>query len=95
MKGGRAEIWAPTHWDLKKIDGLLVPPGKASVFWGIEALFRCHDILILDKSPIKWKQRRDMTIADDWDAKPQLKQTNIKWRQRPDMTIAVEWDGIY
>ena len=38
-----------------------------------EALFGCHDVLILVKSPIKWWQRRDMTIAVDWDAKPQLK----------------------
>ena len=40
-----------------------------------EALFGCHDILILDKSPIKWKQRRDMTLAVDWDVKLQFKQT--------------------
>ena len=23
-------IWAPAHWGLREIDGLLVPPGKAS-----------------------------------------------------------------
>ena len=33
-----------------------------------EALFRCHDILILVKCPIKWIQRPDMIIAVDWDA---------------------------
>ena len=41
-----------------------------------EALFGCHDILILDTSPIKWRQCPDMTTAVDRDAKPQLKQTN-------------------
>ena len=28
--GGRVGIWAPAHWGLGEIDGLLVPPGKAS-----------------------------------------------------------------
>ena len=28
-----------------------------------EALFGCHDVLILDKSPIIWRQRLDMTIS--------------------------------
>ena len=40
-----------------------------------EALFGCHDILILGKSPIKWKQHPGMTIAVDWDVKHQFKQT--------------------
>ena len=35
-----------------------------------------HDILMLGTSPIKWRQRLDMTIADSV-AKPQLKQRNI------------------
>ena len=30
LKGGRVEIWVPTHWDQEKIDGLLVRLGKAS-----------------------------------------------------------------
>ena len=34
----------------------------------------CHDILILGKSPIKWRQHPDMTIAVDWDVKHQFKQ---------------------
>ena len=29
-KGGRVGIWAPAYWGLGEIDGLLVPPGKAS-----------------------------------------------------------------
>ena len=33
----------------------------------------CHDILMLGRSPIKWRQRPDMTIAVDWEAKPQIK----------------------
>ena len=28
--------------------------------------FLCHDILILGKSSIKWRQRPDMAIAVDW-----------------------------
>ena len=37
-----------------------------------EAHFECHDILLLDKSPIKWRERPDMTIAVDWDVKLQF-----------------------
>ena len=40
-----------------------------------EALFDCQDILLLHKSPIKWRQHSDMTIFIDWDAKLYLKQT--------------------
>ena len=36
----------------------------------------CHDILIFDKSSIKWRQHLDMTVAVDWDVKPQIKLTN-------------------
>ena len=39
-----------------------------------EAHFECHDILILGNSPIKWRQRPDMTIAVDWNVKHQFKQ---------------------
>ena len=38
-----------------------------------EAHFECYDILMLGKSPIKWRQRPDMTIAVDWDVKHQIK----------------------
>ena len=41
-----------------------------------QALVGCHDILILDRSPIKWRQRPDKTLAVDWDVKYQFKQTN-------------------
>ena len=41
-----------------------------------EAHFECHDILTLGKSPIKWRQRPNMTIAVDWDLKHQFKHTN-------------------
>ena len=34
-------------------------------------------MLILGKSPIKWRQRSDMIIAIDWDAKHGFKQTNL------------------
>ena len=38
-----------------------------------EAHFKCHDILMLGKSPIKWRQHPDMNIAVDWDVKHQVK----------------------
>ena len=44
-----------------------------------EAHFECHDILMLGKSPIKWRQHPDMTIAVDWDIKHQIKQTKPKF----------------
>ena len=34
------------------------------------------DVLIFGKSPIKWKQHCNMTIAVDWDVKHQFKQTD-------------------
>ena len=37
----------------------------------------CHDILILGKSPIKWRQRPDLTLAVDWDVKHQFKHTHF------------------
>ena len=40
-----------------------------------EALFGCHDILILGKSRIKW-QGPNITVAVDWDFKQQFKQAN-------------------
>ena len=40
-------------------------------------LFGCHDILMLSRSPIEWRQSPKMIIAVDGDAKPQLKQTAI------------------
>ena len=39
-------------------------------------IFEYHGVLILDKSPVKWRKRLDMTIAVDWDVKHQFKQTN-------------------
>ena len=39
------------------------------VEWIFQALVGCHNILILGKSPIKWRQRPDMTLAVDWDVK--------------------------
>ena len=44
-----------------------------------KALVGCHDILIWGKSPIKWRQRPDMTFDVDWDVKHQFKQTNKLW----------------
>ena len=39
------------------------------VGWIFQALVGCHDILILGKCPIMWRQRPDMTLAVDWDVK--------------------------
>ena len=36
----------------------------------------CQDILSLGKSPIKWEQCPDLTIAVGWEVKHQFKQTN-------------------
>ena len=44
------------------------------------AHFESHDILMLGKSPIKWRHRPDMTIAVDWDFKHQFKQA--AWQPR-------------
>ena len=41
----------------------------------IQALVGSHDILILGKSPIEWRQGPDMTLAVDWDVKHQFRQT--------------------
>ena len=43
-------------------------------FLVFKALVEYHDILVLGKSPIKWRQRPDMTIAVDWDVEPEFKQ---------------------
>ena len=42
-----------------------------------EAHFECHVTLMLGKSPIKWRQRPDMTFAVDWDVKHQLKHSKL------------------
>ena len=36
---------------------------RHSLVFMFEALFGCHGVLILGESPIKWRQRPDMTIA--------------------------------
>ena len=41
------------------------------------ALVESHDILILGKTSIQWRQRPDMTIALDWGVKHQFKQTSL------------------
>ena len=43
-------------------------------------------LYILGKSPMKWKQHPDMTIAVDWDIKHPFKQTNTL---RTDVTCQV------
>ena len=54
----------------------------------------CYDILMLGKSPIKWRQRPDMNIAVDWDVKHQFKQTNefCCSINRGNATKAVDWN---
>ena len=48
---------------------------KTAIFEAILDVMN-HDVLIFGKSPIKWKQHRNMTIAVDWDVKHQFKQTD-------------------
>ena len=43
-----------------------------------QAYFGCHDILMLGKSPIKWRQHPAVTIALDWD-KTIRKKDSIKF----------------
>ena len=47
-----------------------------------EAIFGCHGVLILGLSPIKWRQRPDMTIAVDCNPKHQFKQSKKLWSKR-------------
>ena len=53
-----------------------------------KALVGCHNILILGKSPIKWRQHPDMTLAVDWDVKNQFKQTN-KYNHEPNTLLSL------
>ena len=48
----------------------------------LKHFFGCQDILILSKSPIKWRQRPDMNIAIDWDVRDQFNK-----QERPTETI--------
>ena len=79
--------WLSDYWltaQVKDCPGKVVPSRTictSKPFWLcwmviFKALVGCHDILILGKSPIKWRQRPDMTLAVDWDVKHQFKQTN-------------------
>ena len=43
-----------------------------------QALVGCDDILILGKSPVKWRQHPNMTLAVDWDVKHQSRQEVAK-----------------
>ena len=48
VKGGQVGMWAPAHWGLGEIDGLLVLPGKAS------NLLTDHQLLMCEPSQEKW-----------------------------------------
>ena len=37
--------------------------------------FGYHDIVILGKCPTKWRQRPGMTMAVDWEVKPEINQS--------------------
>ena len=56
----------------------------------VQAHFGCHDILMFGKSPIKWRRRPDMTIAVDWDAKPEIK-TNKKQCEYASSLLRYNW----
>ena len=51
---------------------------------------------MLGKSPIKWRQRSDMTIAVDWDVKHQFKQTNKQTNKRvlEGADVGVMWSKL-
>ena len=42
----------------------------------LKHIYECHDILMLDKSPKKWRPYINTDV--DWGVKPQFKQTNRK-----------------
>ena len=44
-----------------------------------QALVGCYDVLILGKSPIKWRQCPDMTLVVDWDVKASIQTNNYVW----------------
>ena len=46
-------------------------------------IFECHGIRMLRKSPIKWRQRPDMTIAVDCDVKNQFKEIIKRLVEQP------------
>ena len=57
-----------------------------------DALFGCHDILILGKIPTKCRQCPDMTIAVDWEVRHQSKQTKSNFK--PIMGLSMENGSI-
>ena len=85
--GLQAKLVPPDYWLTAQV---LAFPGKVVtsqtvhtykhvwLCWMVifQALVECLDILILVKSPIKWRQCPEVTLAVDWDVKHQFKQTN-------------------
>ena len=59
MKGGLVGIWAPTHWGLGEIYGLLVPPGKTSI------LLTCH-LIMSEPAQEKWFSQIIHTNKPHW-----------------------------
>ena len=58
--------------------------------------FEYHDILMLDKRPINWRQHPDMTIVVDCDVNLQLKQTNKQiYECYSDYYLVFYWFGLY
>ena len=51
-----------------------VKPYRLAWVYIYEAHFECHDILMLGKSPIQWRQRPGKTLAVGWDLLHQIKQ---------------------
>ena len=49
---------------------------------------------MLGKSPIKWRQRPDMTIAVEWDVKHQFKQANKQTKEKEMCNIYIELIGF-
>ena len=63
------------RWPLITLFQCIYLRSQVSVYRTIGPLVRCHDIPILGRSPTK-DEHPDVTTADDWDVKHQIKQTN-------------------
>ena len=67
----RAYTWALQTE--KSISPLFPGPEGAVVANDWCIIFTKHILSVMTKSPIKWRQRPDITIAVDWDVKHQFK----------------------
>ena len=71
-----SDLFVLVHSDLDKKLFCSIHPNIKWLYF--QAHFERHGVLILGKSPMKWRQRPDMTTAMDSDAKPQINKSNSK-----------------